>query len=462
VIYLFIHQNFPGQYRHVATHLAGSPGNTVYFITQPNQNRIAGIHKITYRVTSPAATACHPLCREIDDPIRTGAAVAELCRKLKSNGIVPDLIIGHSGWGEILFLKDVYPQVPVLGYFEFYYHPNGVDVGFDPEFTSIFSNPSRLRVRNAVNLMSFAASDWGHTATEWQRSLYPIEMQRRITAIHEGIDTDRVHPRLDAWLRVVPGNLRLSRQDEVVTYVSRNLEPYRGFHVFMRALPEILRRRPKVHVLIVGGDEVSYGSAAPPGTTYREMMLQELRGRIDLDRVHFLGQVSYATFLNLLHVSSAHVYLTYPFVLSWSFLEAMSCGCLIIGSRTPPVLDVLKDGVNGLAVDFFDSGAIADLVDEVLRHPNRMQAMRDAARQTVISAFDLRRRQLPSWEQLLSAVAERRLPMFRSRPRHRDHDKAKATKRRRSVQVAALPKLASSRRAMSAAASVEPRSPARR
>src|SRR5579863_6231523 len=212
---------------------------------------------------------------------------------------------------------------------------------------------ARLKVRNSVNRLSFAESDWGHTATAWQRSLFPAAMQARITPLHEGIDTKRVEPDAAAWIKLARENVRLTRDDEVVTYVSRNLEPYRGFHVFMRALPEILRRRPRAHALIVGGDGLSYSDPPPYGGTYREMLLAEVGGRLDMDRVHFLGQVSYESYLNVLQVSAVHIHLTYPFVLSWSFLEAMSAGCAVIGSATAPVLEVLRDRENGLAVDFF-------------------------------------------------------------------------------------------------------------
>jgi glycosyltransferase involved in cell wall biosynthesis len=233
-------------------------------------------------------------------------------------------------------------------------------------------------------------------------------MRRRITVLHEGVDTALVRPNANASFRV--GDRRLTRDDEVITFVARNLEPYRGFHILMRALPEIQRRRPKCHVLIAGGDGTSYGYPAMPGTTYRETMLRELKGKLDLARIHFLGQIPYQSYLNLLQVSSAHIYLSYPFVLSWSFIEAMAAGCLLIGSATPPVLEVLQDRVNGLAVDFFAQGNIAELVDEAFDHPHRMQALRAAARKTAVEEFDLTTRQLPLWKALIDDVVAFRYP----------------------------------------------------
>lgn len=408
--YLFIHQNFPGQYRHVVQHLAGLKGHDVRFITQPNENAISGVKKLAYPKDERGPINCHAYSVEIDRAVYAGAAVADVCRKLHEEGFRPDLVVGHSGWGETLFVKDVFPDTPLLANFEFYYHAHGVDVGFDPEFHSIFNEPSRLRTRNAINLMAFQAADWGHSATEWQRSLYPPEMRTRISVLHEGVDTDVVCPNKYASF-TLPNNGRvLTRHDEVVTYVARNLEPYRGFHVFMRALPELLHRRPDAQVVIVGGDDVSYGAPAPPRSTFRDSLLQELRGELDLSRVHFTGLLEYGAYLNLLQVSSAHVYLTYPFVLSWSFIEAMAAGCLIVASSTPPVLEVLKDGRNGFAVDFFDGAELVEHIVFALKNPERVEKLRRAARATAVERYDLKRVLMPRWLKLFDALVKGRPP----------------------------------------------------
>jgi glycosyltransferase involved in cell wall biosynthesis len=408
--YLFIHQNFPAQYRHVVRHLASNRGNRVYFITQPNDNAMVGVTKVTYPKDARGPINCHAYSVEIDRAIHNGAAVAEVCRRLRDEGFRPDLIIGHSGWGETLFVKDVFPDVPLLANFEFYYHPHGVDVGFDPEFVSIFNDPARLRARNATNLLAFEAADWGHSATEWQRNVYPPEMRPRITALHEGVDTDIARPRQSASFKVPGTHRALTRRDQVVTYVARNLEPYRGFHIFMRALPQLLRRCPRARVVIVGGDGVSYGAPPAPRTTFRDMMLQELGSRLDLERVHFLGMLDYQAYLSLLQVSSVHVYLTYPFVLSWSFIEAIASGCLIVGSATPPVLEVLRDGENGFTVDFFSTRKLANLIEAALEHPAHMQSLREAARATAVAKFDLKRVMMPRWLALFDDLINHRRP----------------------------------------------------
>jgi glycosyltransferase involved in cell wall biosynthesis len=408
---VFIHQNFPAQYLHLARRLAEQPGNLVYFITQENHSELPGIRKLVYMPKLPTVSTCHPYTVTFDTAVRTGTAVADVCRGLRDDGVIPDIVVGHCGWGETLFVKEMFPESPLLSYFEFFYHPEGADVGFDPEFAPRMAGDcARLQIRNTVNRLSFAESDWGHTATAWQRSLFPAAMQARISSLHEGIDTERIKPDPSAWIRLGRENVLLTKGDEVITYVSRNLEPYRGFHVFMRALPAILRRHPHAHVLIVGGDGLSYSDPPPYGGTYREMLLTEASAKLDLDRVHFLGQVPFETYLNVLQVSSVHIHLTYPFVLSWSFLEAMSAGCLVVGSATPPVLEVLRNRVNGLAVNFFSIDDICDRVDEVLDHADRMQAIRDAARATVIRDFDVKAVALPSWDQLVCTLANGQLP----------------------------------------------------
>ncbi len=402
MVIVFIHQNFPAQYLHIATYLASIPQNRVFFITQSEQNQLPRVIKLIYKPEHPQHPTTHPFASAFDMAVRTGVAVADVCRRLRNGGIMPSVVIGHAGWGETLFVKDIFPNIPVLSNFEFFYHHQGADVGFDEEFApSHEDDASRLKVRNSLNRLSHESSDWGHTATAWQRSLFPLGMQPNISILHEGVDTDRIRPDDGAWIRLARANILLSRDDEVITYVARNLEPYRGFHVFMRALPEVLRRHPKARVLIAGGDGVSYGDPAPGGVNYRELLLQELSGRLDADRVHFLGQIPYDLYVNLLQISSVHVYLTYPFVLSWSFIEAMAAGCLIVGSATAPVLELLNDGENGLTVDFFDADALARKIVAVLSDADRMQPQRDAARALAVRDFDLESCILPQWVNLI-------------------------------------------------------------
>lgn len=404
---LFCHQNCPGQFKHLVLHLVRDPRHRVVFLSQPNQNRIPGMERIDYQPARQAAPQTHPYLRDTEAAVLNGQAVVRKCVELKAQGFVPDVMVGHNGWGETLYLKDVWPDRPLLSYFEFFYRTARSDVDFDPEYPLSADDRLRARTRNAVNLLGLAAADGGISPTEWQRSRYPAPWRDFITVLHEGVDTDTVCPDPSATITLGREKVTLGRSDEVITFSVRNLEPYRGFHIFMRAVPEIQRRRPDARIVVVGGDEVSYGRRPPHGTTYRQMLLRELEGRIDMRRIHFLGRIPYADYLRVLRVSQAHVYLTYPFVLSWSMLESMAAGCLVIGSATPPVQEVIEDGVNGLLVDFFDTHGIADRIDEVFRHRDRMAGLREAARRTIVDRYDLRTRTLPAYLALLEDWAAR-------------------------------------------------------
>lgn len=403
---LFAHQNFPGQYLHLARHLGARPGNGVVFLTQRKSGALPGVKKVVYAPKRKPTSQTHHYLREAEAGVLNGQEVARAALSLKNAGFVPDVMLGHNGWGEIWYLKDIYPKTPLIGYFEFFYRAEGADIEFEPGVPEQLDTAPRLRTKNVGNLLGLEAADLGQCPTRWQQSLYPERYRSMLRVIHEGIDTRVVKPDPLAKLRL-PGNDReLTAQDEVVTYVARNLEPYRGFQSFMRSLPAILSRRPNAHAVIVGGDEVSYGMRLPKGKTYREEMLKELGDALDLSRVHFLGRVPYPTFLTVLQVSRAHVYLTYPFVLSWSMLEALSTGCLVIGSKTPPVEEVLCHGENGLLVDFFDTAGIADAVVEALANPQAHGALREQARRSIIEGYDLHTLALPAQLKLVREAAE--------------------------------------------------------
>jgi glycosyltransferase involved in cell wall biosynthesis len=397
---LFVHQNFPGQFVHVARHLA-QIGHEVRFITQPRAAEIPGVRKFEYQ-PAPCGPDTHSFLREFEGGVENGLAVARLCEWFKRDGFTPDIVIGHNGWGEILYVKDVWPHTTLLGYFEFFYRARGADVDFDPEFPPEPDAAERLRTRNAINLLGLDAVDWGQTPTKWQWNQYPKPHRKRISIVHEGVDTSQVRPDPTAslWLS---GGLRLSRRHKIVTYIARDLEPYRGFHRFMRALPKVLQQRPDAQVLIVGGDGVSYGRRSERASSYRAQLVAELQGKLDLSRVHFLGRLPYQQYLTVLRISTVHVYLTYPFVLSWSLLEAMATGCFVIGSRTPPVEEVIRDGENGQLVDFFDQEGLADRITDALDRDN--EAIRSTARETVLKRYDLDTVCLPAYLGLLRTIS---------------------------------------------------------
>ncbi|MEO8410520.1 MAG: glycosyltransferase family 4 protein [Propionivibrio sp.] len=402
---LFIHQNFPGQYVHLARHLAAQPGNRVVAIAQRQDVTLPGVRSIVYRPPRDVSRDLHHYLRGVEASVLNAQVVARVALNLKKSGFVPDIMVGHNGWGEIWYLKDVFPNTPLLGYFEFFYRMHGADVGFDPSQKVSFDSAPRLRTRNCGNLLGLDAADLGQCPTEWQKSTYPKRYHPMLNVVHEGVDTETVAPDPNARLPLPNADLELGAEDEVVTFVARNLEPYRGFPSFMRSLPTILDARPQAQIVIVGGDEVSYGGRLADGQTYKQQLLTELGDALDRRRVHFLGKLPYSTYLKVLQVSRAHVYLTYPFVLSWSMLEAMAAGCVVIGSRTPPVEEVIQNGVNGLLVDFFETGQIAERVIAALAEPKRFVYLRTQARQTVLDRYDLKRiclpKQLGLFEQMI-------------------------------------------------------------
>lgn len=368
---LFVHQNFPAQFKYLAPALAADPTNQVVaFTMQKNaQPDWKGIRQVYYQATRSSTTTMHPWVLDFETKTIRADAAFRAALALRESGFSPDVIIAHPGWGESLFLKDVWPKAKLGIYCEFFYHAQGTDVGFDPEFPA--TDPGevcRLRLKNLNNLLHFEIADAGISPTHWQASTFPEPFRSKITVIHDGIDCNLVAPSSGVSM-TLSNNLTLTREDEVITFVNRNLEPYRGYHIFMRALPEILRRRPKARVLIIGGDDVSYGARAPEGEKWKDIFLSEVHGQLDMSRVHFLGNISYKHFIAVMQLSTVHVYLTYPFVLSWSLLECMSTGCAIVASDTPPLHGVIENDATGRLVNFFDVSALADNVCTLLQQP---------------------------------------------------------------------------------------------
>ncbi|MFA6313769.1 MAG: glycosyltransferase family 4 protein [Sterolibacterium sp.] len=394
---LFIHQNFPGQFKFLAPALAADPANTVTAMTMqkvsaPEWQRVK---LVSYSASRGSTPNVHPWVSDFETKTIRGEACFRAALRLREQGFTPDVIIAHPGWGESLFLKDVWPKARLGIYGEFYYHPEGADVGFDPEFPA--SDPGevcRLRLKNLNNLLHFEIADAGISPTHWQASTFPAPFRSKITVVHDGIDSAVVAPNPHITL-TLGGKKTLTRQDEIVTFVNRNLEPYRGYHIFMRALPKILESRPNAQVLIVGADDVSYGARPPEGRKWKDLFLEEVKDRLDMSRVHFLGTVPYAHFIPLLQLSTVHVYLTYPFVLSWSLLEAMSAGCAIVASDTQPLREAIRHDETGRLVDFFDATALAREVCALLDNPAARTRLGANARAFAQANYDLKTVCLP-------------------------------------------------------------------
>jgi glycosyltransferase involved in cell wall biosynthesis len=406
---LFVHNNFPAQFRHLVTSLAGDPAVKMAAVGSNTAAGFQGVRPIKYALHGADLSDTHPFARRFDMECRRAEQVLYGLSNLVTAGFKPDVIFAHPGWGETLPLRTIFPEARFLLYCEYYYGAPEGDLGFDPEFPmSGLDGHVAVRLKNATTLLALADCDLGIAPTTWQRSTFPSHYQSKIEVAHDGINCALVKPDADAVLSL-PSGRQLSCKNEVVTFVARNLEPVRGYHIFMRTLPHILAQRPNAEVIILGGDGTSYGAAAPAETTWKSIFLREVEAHIDPRRVHFLGRVSYQTYLNVLQVSTAHVYLTYPFVLSWSMLEAMSAGCVVIGSDTPPVREVI-DGDNGILVPFFDIEAWSDRVVDVLENRERYRPMREAARQFAVAHFDAETVCLPRLVDLLHAKGGVRTP----------------------------------------------------
>ncbi|MDO5641100.1 MAG: glycosyltransferase [Paracoccus sp. (in: a-proteobacteria)] len=391
---LFVHQNFPGQFLHLAPAMAAR-GHEVLALTDQKNTRPSPVQVVKYPTPEPA-TSSQPMARSYGDHVGRGVLAARAAHALRDrHGYNPDVIFGHSGWGETLFLKEIWPEAKLLVYAELMYRTRGHDIGFDAEITR---DPDAARfgaiARSAHLALGIQNCDAALAPTRYQAGSFPPELQSKITVIHDGIDTDLIRPDPSASV-TLPGGRVLRAGDEVLTYVSRSLEPYRGFHVFMRALPQVLAARPDAQVVIIGGDGTSYGGKPPDAESWKAKLLAELGDALAPDRIHFLGRVPYDTYRRVIQTGRVHCYLSYPFVLSWSLTEAMAAGAYIVGSDTEPLRELIRDGQNGRLVPFFDREALAAALIRGLAGDPEAPGLSAAARQTILDGYDLNRHSLP-------------------------------------------------------------------
>ncbi len=392
--FLFVHQNFPGQYLHIIRSLLADNArqdgtHEIVFMSEPNRNQMAGVRKVTYARPPEMGTGVAFSARDFDIAARRAEAAYKGALQIKALGYKPDIIIGHHGWGEMLNLVDVFPGVPILGYFEFYYRIENSDVNYDPEFPMPPERFGAVRSKNCVNLIALSLEQFGQVPTKWQLGMYPEFFQKQLHYIPEGVDLDvcKANPAIRRKTLKV-GKLSVTPKQKLVTYVARNLEPYRGFHTIMRALPKLLER-PDAIVSLVGGDGISYGAPAANGKSWREVMLKEMEGKLDLSRVHFMGQIPYEQHLSLLQRSDAHIYLSYPFVASWSLREALAVGCAIVGGDCPTIKEFLTHNKTALVVPNLDPDAVAAATLKLLDDAKLSARLRTNARAYAEAHLDM-------------------------------------------------------------------------
>ena len=419
---LFIHQNFPAQFKALAEKIADDNAHKVSVIhLNTIQNPHPNIEYFNYSITRKSSQDIHPWLIDLETKVIRGHEVLRLMHALKDKGFQPDVVIAHPGWGESLYVKDVWPECKLIIYAEFFYRVDGADLNYDPEFARHDTLiASKIRSKNAFYSMQFPTVDAIISPTQWQKSTFPKAIQPLIDVHHEGIDTDYFSPNADVCLELNRHGkkLRLTCQDEIITFVSRNLEPYRGYHSFMRALPGIMKARPNSKVLIIGGEGCSYGQ--PPrgeqlkkGRNWKEIFLNEVKDSIDMERVFYLDFIAYEEYRAALRISTVHVYLTYPFVLSWSLLEAMSMSCAIVANDVEAVKEVMSDNHNGRLVNFFDINQIQEAVVDLLTNDKKRKQISKQSRKFAVENYDQKTVCLPGLMEWLS-------PMMSNKPKKDD------------------------------------------
>jgi len=384
---LFLHPNMPGQYKHIVRALAQNPKNEIVFLTKPTHVTIQGVTKVEYKVTRQPQPETHRYLLSMERAIYQAQEVWRVCKQLRLKGFEPDVLCAHPGWGDTLFLRDFYPKIPFLYYMEFYYHAFGADSNFLNQGDSNDDEVAQIRIRNSLHLMNLEACNHAITPTHFQAIQHPKEFLSKFSILHEGIDTELIKPSPRTELKL-PNRVVIPSSTPLITYVTRNIEPYRGFPTFIRAVVEMQKHHPTLQVVVIGGESNGYGKAAPKGSSHKAMAMEGLD--LDHSRLHFLGKVPYPTYLEVLKASSLHIYLTVPFVLSWSLMEAMASGCCIIGSDTEPVREVIQNGQNGMLCNFFDFKKLADTALMLLKDPALCQKLRANARDTIVKHYALK------------------------------------------------------------------------
>ena len=393
---LFLHTNFPAQYRRLLPYLKDKGGFDIRVGTLKENKQKIEVPHVRFAQHREARREIHPALTRTENAVLTGQAAYTALHAFRRDNWIPDLICAHSGYGAGLFAKDVFPDSKYLAYHEWYFNGALTDDG-QPASADDHNGLVRGRMANVPFLVDLAAMDLGITPTRYQHSQFPTAFQPHIRVLHDGVDTDFYTPSNSATVNLAKGG-SLTQDSEVITYVARGMEPYRGFPQFMEAVSKVQKQNPNVHTIIAGQDRVAYGSRRKDGQTYKEHALKTLD--LDMSRIHFPGLVNFETLRELFRISSVHVYLTAPFVLSWSMIEAMSAGCIVLGSDTPPVQEVIRDGEHGFLVDLLDSDKIAERILDIVKNNASLGEVRRKARENILLNYDAKNT-LPCHRQMI-------------------------------------------------------------
>jgi glycosyltransferase involved in cell wall biosynthesis len=418
---LYVHQNFPAQFGHIAKHLVEKLGWKCTFVSQTPGGMAAGIQKIEYKLTGGATAQNHFCSRTFENTVWHCDGVFRALRARPE--VQPDLIVGHSGFGSTLFLRELYPSVPIINFFEYYYLPHDTDS--DMDFRADLGWPTydytyhRSRCRNAMILLDLQTCQAAYTPTQFQRSRFPAEYRQKLNVIFDGVDRSVYHGH-NEQLRPAPSSrgtrtiagVSVDADTRVITYVSRGFESMRGFDIFIRAADLIQKKCPNVRIFVVGTDRIAYGgdeNHIKPHKSFKDWAIATHKP--DLSKVSFVGRLAPAELGRLLAASDLHIYLTVPFVLSWSMMDAMSCGAVVLASDTAPVREMIRDGENGFLADFFSPEQIADKAVAALQDPGAMRPIGRAAEQMIVDRYSLEA-VLPKMLSLYEHAAADRLTGF--------------------------------------------------
>ena len=395
---LYVHQNFPAQFGHIADHLVRHLGWKCTFVSNTPPGTTNGIEKIAYQLKGGATKHNHFCTRTFENTVWHCQAVYDALKARPD--VKPDLIVGHSGFGSTLFLRELYPDVPVVNFFEYYYRTHDPDSDMDFRHDLNWPVPDmkylRSRCRNSMILLDLQNCQVGYTPTHFQKSRFPTEYDSKIKVIFDGIDRNLYHGHNET-LRPPVGQrsprtlcgVEIPADTKVLTYVSRGFESMRGFDIFMRAAKLITQRMPDVQILVIGTDKIAYGGDEnyTDGKTFKQWTLDQ--DAYDLDRIKFVGRVPPDELARTLAATDLHIYLTVPFVLSWSMMDAMSCGAVVLGSDTGPVRDMIRHGENGLLADFFNPEDFADKACQALGDIEGHRDLGRAAEKMIAEQYSL-------------------------------------------------------------------------
>ncbi len=368
---LFVHQNFPAQFGHIAQHLVQRHGFRCTFVTERRGGKVGEVECVQYKVDGGATKQNHYCTRTFENATRHALAVHDAVKARPD--LKPDLLVGHSGFGSTLFLRELFPNIPIINYFEYFYRTRDSDMDFRKEYPPVPMDFLRARARNAMLLLDLDNCDAGYSPTDYQRSLFPQEYQHKLRTIFDGVDTAIWKPMPNLHREI--NGYRVPDGMKVVSYATRGMESMRGFDVFMKAAKKLSDRRKDVIFLIAGQDRVCYGGDErfTGGKTYKEWVLSQ--DQYDLSRFVFLGLIPPTELAKLFNITDVHVYLTVPFVLPWSLLNALACGTTILASDTPPVREMIRNGENGVLFDFLDVDALAELANQLLDRKAEYQVL---------------------------------------------------------------------------------------